>query len=82
MKYFVYILKSLKDNGYYIGMTKDLLSRLNYHNKGLVRSTKSRIPFKLIYNEQHNTRIEAREREKYLKSYKGSKEKLSILENL
>ena len=63
-------------------MTKDLLSRLNYHNKGLVKSTKNRTPFKLIYNEKYNTRIKAREREKYLKSYKGSKEKLKILESL
>lgn len=82
MEYFVYILKSSKDDGYYVGMTKDLLLRLNYHNKRLVRSTKSRVPFRLIYSEKYNTRIEAREREKYFKSYKGSKEKLNILKNL
>lgn len=82
MPTFVYILKSLRDDGYYVGMTKDLMARLTYHNKGLVRSTKNRVPFIMVYNEKFETRGEAREREKYLKSYKGSKEKLSILENL
>ena len=38
--------------------------------------------FELIYVEEFKTREEARAREKYLKSYKGAKEKLSILENL
>ncbi len=82
MTYFVYILKSLKDGGYYVGMTADVNNRLVYHNAGKVRSTKSRIPFKIIYTESFATRINAREREKYLKSYKGSREKLSILKNL
>ncbi|MFA4890288.1 MAG: GIY-YIG nuclease family protein [Candidatus Paceibacterota bacterium] len=82
MNYYVYILKSLKDNGYYVGITKDLIIRLNYHNKGFVRSTKSRTPFIIVYKEIFQNRLDAREREKYLKSYKGSKEKLSILEKI
>ncbi|MDP3999264.1 MAG: GIY-YIG nuclease family protein [bacterium] len=82
MKYFVYILQSLKDDGFYVGMTTNLEKRLNYHNKRLVKSTKHRVPFKLIYNESFGDRKTARDREKYLKSYKGSREKLTILENL
>ena len=82
MNYFVYIIQSLKDNGYYVGMTQDIEYRLKYHNKGYVKSTKHRIPFKIVYNERYQTRIEARNREKYLKSYEGSKEKLVIIENL
>lgn len=81
MKYFIYILKSLKDNKHYIGMTQDIDTRLWYHNSGKVRSTKNRIPFKLLYSEEHPNRLVAREREKYLKSYKGSKEKLTIIEH-
>jgi putative endonuclease len=80
--YFVYILKSQKDKGYYVGMTSDILKRLGYHNSGHVRSTKHRTPFGIVYSESYSTRTEAREREKYLKSYKGSKEKLSILEKI
>lgn len=81
MKYFVYILKSLKDGKHYVGITKDLNRRLEYHNSGKVKSTKYRIPFKLIYSEIHPSRLNARKREKYLKSYKGSKEKLTIIEH-
>ena len=82
MEYFVYILKSLKDGGYYVGISHDIQKRLDYHNRNKVRSTKYRIPFKIIYTEKYSTRLEARNREKYLKSYRGSKEKLSILESL
>ncbi|MCC7469978.1 MAG: GIY-YIG nuclease family protein [Bacteroidetes bacterium] len=80
MEYFLYILKSNKDNGYYVGITGNLNNRLNYHNKGRVKSTKSRIPFEIIYTETFSSILEARNREKYLKSYKGSKEKLDIID--
>jgi len=66
--YYVYILKSLKDKHLYIGMTSDLEERIKRHNAGYERSTKSRIPFKLIHSEVFGTRTEARDREKYLKS--------------
>ncbi|NQV88317.1 MAG: GIY-YIG nuclease family protein [Parcubacteria group bacterium] len=79
---FLYILQSLKDNRYYVGITSNLENRLSIHNNGYVRSTKNRIPFKIVYSESFKTRAEARAREKHFKSYKGSREKLSILENL
>ncbi len=79
--YYIYILKSLKDLGYYVGMTSDISGRLEYHNKGRVRSTKGRRPLVLIYEESFLTRVEARAREKYLKSYAGAKEKLTLIEN-
>lgn len=79
--YYLYILKSVRDSNHYVGITSNLKNRLAYHNKGLVRSTKSRIPFMMIYSEEFVGRTEARNREIYLKSYKGSKEKLEIIEN-
>ena len=79
MSFTVYILQSLKDGGYYVGMTQDIAHRLTYHNKGYVCSTKIRVPFKIAHVEAYNTRKEARDREKYLKSYQGSKEKLMLL---
>jgi putative endonuclease len=80
--YYVYILQSQKDEGYYIGMSKDVQRRLNIHNSGGVRSTKFRRPFILLYTERYSTRKEAREREKFLKSYRGSKEKMTIIEKV
>ena len=38
------------------------------HNNGYEKTTKPYTPFKLIYSEKVETRIEARKREKYLKS--------------
>ena len=79
---YLYILQSEIDKGYYVGISKNVQSRLECHNKGRVRSTKYRKPFKVIYTEQYDTLVQARDREKHLKSYKGSKEKLTILKNL
>jgi len=77
--YFVYILKSLKDEGYYIGQTDNLEKRLEKHNKGQVRSTKNRIPFVLAKREIFSTRGEARKRENYLKKLKGGNEFRKII---
>lgn len=71
MSYYVYILKSQKDQRHYIGSTSDLEKRIEYHNAGRQRSTKHRIPFALIYSEEYSTKTEALKREKYLKSLKG-----------
>ena len=81
MKFFVYIIQSLKDSGYYVGMSGDIAKRLAYHNQGRVRSTKHRTPFRLLHSEEFDSRQEARNREKYLKSYAGAREKLTIIEN-
>jgi len=71
MCYYVYILQSEKDNNYYIGSTSDVLKRLKYHNAGLQRSTRHRIPFKLVYQETWSTKTAALKREREIKSYKG-----------
>ena len=71
MPYYVYILQSLKDRKYYIGSTTDVAERLNFHNSGRQRSTKSRIPFVLIYSEKLPNKDEGLKREKQIKSYKG-----------
>lgn len=71
--YYVYILQSLKDNSFYIGYSPDLKNRLVKHNKGQVASTKSKIPWKLIYYEAYLNRRDATGREKFLKSGSGWK---------
>jgi len=75
MMYYVYILKSLKDNKLYIGQTSNLKGRIYRHNAGKVKSTKSRKPLKIVYREIFSTRSEAIRRESYIKSLKGDLEK-------
>ena len=68
MFYFVYVLKSKKDNKRYIGFTDNLERRISEHNSGLVKSTKNRRPLELIYFEKFDTKSEAMNREKYFKT--------------
>lgn len=65
--FFVYILQSEKDKELYIGYTNDLKRRFKEHNLGLSRSTKLRIPFKLVYYEAYASRQDAMKRENNLK---------------
>ena len=66
--YTIYAIRSLTRNYIYVGMTYDLTKRLDRHNNGYEQTTKPYRPFELIYSEVVETRIEAREREKYFKS--------------
>jgi putative endonuclease len=70
MTYSVYILKSKKDGSYYVGHTKDLTDRLERHNQGRVRYTKSKGPWKLVYSEEYPARSAAMKREKKIKKRK------------
>ena len=70
---YVYVLQSLKDNQFYVGFTKNLSRRLEAHNKGLVPSTRNRIPLELVYWEGCLNQIDATLREKYLKSSWGKR---------
>jgi len=65
--FFVYILQSRKNKEIYIGYTNNLKIRLKEHNLGLVRSTKSKIPFSLIYYEAYASKQDALKREYNLK---------------
>ena len=67
--FYVYLLKSKKDKNFYTGSTNDLERRMNEHNNGLVFSTKSRIPFELVYYEAYKSEDDARRRERKLKDY-------------
>ena len=71
MFYYVYILKSSKDNKLYTGYTNNLKLRFEQHRKGRVESTKNRGPLKLIYYEACLNQQDATHREKYLKTYLG-----------
>ncbi len=71
--YTVYILKSMKDDKLYIGCTVDLKKRLEQHQKGYVRSTKSRRPMQLVHSEQFADKYEAFRTERSYKTAKGKK---------
>jgi putative endonuclease len=66
--FYVYLLHSAKDNGFYIGFSTDLKRRLSEHTRRASFATKSRDPWKLIYYE---AREDAEGREKFLKSGGG-----------
>ena len=82
MPHYFYILQSLRDHKYYIGETHDVNSRLLYHNSGLQRSTKSRIPFRLIIIEEYENRQMALIREKQIKSWKGGNSFKKLIEGM
>ena len=67
--HYIYVLQTERDMRFYIG--KDLKLRFEQHNKALVRSTRDRTPFKLVYYEGCLDQRDATKREKYLKSYHG-----------
>ncbi|MBN1384280.1 MAG: GIY-YIG nuclease family protein [Elusimicrobia bacterium] len=69
--FYVYVLKSLKDNKLYIGHTSDIKKRVEWHNAGKQKSTKYRLPLKLAHVEIFSSRSEAMRREKELKTGKG-----------
>ena len=69
--FYVYVLNSVNFDRYYVGMTKYLENRLNEHNLDKMKSTKAFIPWIMVHNEVFETRLLARQREKYLKSAAG-----------
>lgn len=72
--HYVYILRSLKDDGFYIGCTQNVENRLLEHNKGKTLSLKKRRPLIVVYTEKYCSITDAFKREKQIKSYKGGNE--------
>ena len=77
--FYIYVLKSLKDNKTYIGYTNNIEVRLAKHNSGQVKSTKHRLPLKLLFSEEFETSPEARKRELYWKNGGGRRKLKEIL---
>ena len=71
MKYYVYVLFSIKDKKLYVGYTQDIQRRFSEHIQGNVPATWNRRPLELIYYEVYTNPIEAKRREKYLKGGNG-----------
>ena len=71
MKIFLYILQN-RNSKYYIGITKlSVDARLARHNKGDVYATRFGRPWKIVCTEEFDSYVEARVREKQIKSWHG-----------
>ena len=69
--FITYILQNSLSGRHYIGSTGDLIRRLAEHNRGQTKSTRQKGEWILLYKEEFKTSIEAKRREKIIKSFKG-----------
>jgi putative endonuclease len=71
--HYVYVLRSLKDSGFYIAYSANIRKRFSEHVTGGSFATSHRGPWKLIYYKAYLERDDALARERYLKSGSGRK---------
>jgi len=79
--FYVYILYSEKDKKLYVGCTEDIEARMNRHRNGSVPATRHRRPLHLIHKEAFTEKTTAFNRERFLKSLWGGREKKKILKD-
>jgi putative endonuclease len=68
-----YILYSKKLNKYYVGSTTDIDRRIDEHNRGKEKFTKTGLPWIIVYKEIFEELTDARKRETYIKKQKSRK---------
>jgi putative endonuclease len=66
--YYVYVLNSKTKKYIYVGLTNNLKRRIHQHQTGREKTTRPYRPFEVLKVETFPDRIQARQREKYLKS--------------
>ena len=77
--YYVYIMSSNNNNVLYVGMTNDLIRRVQEHKEGLIDGfTKKYNIHKLLYYEETDDVWSAIEREKQLKKWRRDKKEFLI----
>ena len=69
--HYCYILLSTKSHIFYYGSTQNIKKRLLKHNSAEVQSTKSHLPWKLVWYGAFETKQQSENFEKYLKSGSG-----------
>lgn len=67
----VYIIQSQKDSSIYTGVTSNLDDRMNRHNHAEVKTTRDKVPWKLICHFNFENNQTAYNFERYLKSGSG-----------
>lgn len=81
--YYVYFMKSLKNNKIYVGSTSKIPEkRVKEHNLGSNSWSKNNCPFKLIYFEKYCCIKDAKNRELFYKSGFDKQIKYIIVEKL
>jgi putative endonuclease len=73
LRYYTYILQSLKDFSFYVGQCDDLDRRMSKHFDGFSKYSASKRPLRLVYFETFDSRSKALKREKEIKSKKSKK---------
>jgi putative endonuclease len=79
--FFCYILRSLKDDSFYIGQCSDLDRRMSKHFDGFSKYTATKRPLRLVYFETFATREQALQREKEIKNKKSRKYILFLIDS-
>jgi len=69
--FYVYVLRSETDFGFYISYSANLKKRFSEHVAGTSFATSDRRPWRLIYYEAYLNQTDALGRERYLKSGAG-----------
>jgi len=70
---YCYILYSAKLDKYYVGSTTDMSRRLEEHNRGKEKFTRTGCPWILVYTEIFTELLDARRRETFIKKQKSRK---------
>ncbi len=73
MPFYVYILYSKKSDKYYVGYCSNPAERIKKHNFRSTPSTRSGIPWVLVYFEEYASKTEAIKRESEIKRKKSRK---------
>jgi putative endonuclease len=81
MMFYTYILQSTKNNQYYVGHTENIETRLTTHNNGGVKSTRYKRPWRVVYFETFESKLEANQRELEIKKKKSRKYIDFLIEN-
>lgn len=76
--FYLYILRCA-DDSLYIGHTDDLATRMQQHHSGALGGcTATRHPLTLVFVSEHETRLEALERERQIKRWTRAKKEALI----
>lgn len=79
--YYTYILECA-DGSLYCGYTNDVEARVKVHNSGMgAKYTKPRLPVKVVYSEEFETKSEALKREAAIKKL-TRKKKLKLINGI
>ena len=70
--FFTYILWSESLQKFYVGHTRQLDFRVEYHNRGSVRFTRAGVPWTLAHSERFPSRSAAMRREAEIKRWKSA----------